>query len=292
VVLLRETGQSDEDMIATYVARQLAAESETKAALESAEGSAKKPGPTSAKKRKRRVQDSSSSEEDEEADHSPVAAVEDNTLKSAASGKRVAKVRIDDDSGESDVSPEKGPAAKAAAPATAAEIFDGDARLRRTLRNRALKQKKRNDDPALFDWRVSMGDALPELPPAQVAGELVAAMCLHAHLLRALPAPAEGVHGEEPPQLATTALAAAMDSLPFEFFYATSASLRDAFSAFHDQSPGLHFFTARRVNDYHDLGFLVSRFCAGAPDGCERGAFGTRKFAPGRLGGNSEKSVV
>jgi hypothetical protein len=224
-------------MIATYVARQLVLESDSKAATESgAVGSARKSAPASAKKRKRQVVDSSSSEE-EAGNYSSVAA-QDAVPKSAAGGKRAGKRPVDDGSGESDYSSDEESPVKSGARASLTETLGGDARLRRTLRNRALKQKKRNDDPALFDRPEALGDALPELPPAQLAGELVAAMCLHAHLLRATLAPVEDVQGEEPRQSNATSLAAAIDSLPFEFFHATSVVLCDAFGALQEQTPG------------------------------------------------------
>jgi hypothetical protein len=245
VVFLRETGQTEEHMIAAYLARQLALESDSVAATESGAGSARKSAPASAKKRKRQKAHSSSSE-GEAGNYSSVA-VEDTVPKSAARGKRASRRPTDDGSGDSDDSSEEESPKQSDARTSLTEPPGGEARLRRTLRNRALKQKKRNDDPALFDRRGALGDALPELPPAQLAGELIAAMCLHSHLLRTSPAPAEGAHGEEPRQPVTTSLAAAIDLLPFEFFHATSLVLYDAFGALQEHKPGKyanHAFSA------------------------------------------------
>lgn len=116
----------------------------------------------------------------------------------------------------------------------------GEEASRRKARMISLKQRKRNDDPALLDWRLAaQGQESPCTALVQVAGALVGALCLHHSLVELAPALEEecaqksvdgpesvNAHGGLTHDSAPIVLRDVARFLPFEHLFKTSEALR------------------------------------------------------------------
>lgn len=111
--------------------------------------------------------------------------------------------------------------------------------LRKRARLRSLQQRKRNDDPGLFDIRVVLQAAERPGILMQAAGTLISGVCLHFHLLELSPALGEataavieGTPAELEQSFSQTGLSFSIASiarhLPFEYYFKASAGLQRA----------------------------------------------------------------
>jgi hypothetical protein len=219
LLVLCECADKEQELVAEYFARQ-AAEQEPSVLSPTASAPPKlRPGrkPGSTRKRARKAVDSGTSGSDEGSDSEGG----ESSDASAADGQV-----SDADAANTGTGAGMGPSGQ------------NDVKYRQWVRMRALKLRKLNDDPALFDYRL----ALPADPSAQshaalgqVAGQLIAALCLHFHLLELSPALEESAGGGivtdgfgPAPETAPYTFDRITPYLPFEYYFKTSDSLRHA----------------------------------------------------------------
>lgn len=194
--------------------------------------------PTTAGKRKRRVADDSESSSDSSySDGSGSSSAESSESEDHDSSALKGKALWRDDSpvraaARRPRAAQSGGSVTTATPtiaAAAAELIPKE--LRKSYRNRAIKQKKTFEDPMIFEEVAH--------PATEAAGWLVAAMRLHFHLAQALLTAGAGSAAAPVSEKATFVLADLLKDLPVGFLLSSGAHLRRQIASRMEQDSGI-----------------------------------------------------